>query len=239
MTDTPFDRRLRDWLEDRDPGPVPASLHDSVARVPIETPVPAVLRLWHSILGPGRAGRQGAPIRAAVVLVVLGLLVAAVAALWSAGSRPAPLTAWREYAVGQPVPDLDFGSPTGTLSSGDASISVDDIPEAMFVLYFPGDAAADRVAADARVLVDASEPAPGRTAFLVIPSHATPMTAATVDRVHAAGMLTAEPPAGWPATQHGPVLVITNHRGNVAYIYVDEFPDADGLIGDLDRASVQ
>ena len=238
MNDAAFERQLREWLVEREPGPVPASLRESAARAPLETPIPPVSRLWQSIVGPGRVGRQGAPVGIAFALVVLGLLVAAAAALWATGSHPAPLSSWREYAVGQPVPDLDFRSPTGAPAGGDGSISVDDIPEAMFVLYFPGNAAPDRVDADTRTLADAAEHAPGGTAFLVVPSDAAPMTAETIDRVHGAGMLTARPPASWPASQQGPVLVITNHRGNVSYIYAGAFPDADLLVDDLDRASV-
>jgi len=240
MTDAAFDRRLRDWLDGRDPGPVPASLRESAASVPLQTPVPAVSRVWQAIVGPGAAGRPGSPARLVLALVLLGLLVAAVAALITVGSRPAPLTAWRDYVVGQPPPDLDFGSVAGALPRGDSTISVDDLPEALVVLYFPGEATAERTAADARVLIQASEHAPNATAFLVIAPDSAPIAPDTVSLIHAAGMLTAAPPANWVADPSvgGSALVITGRGGVVKYVFASELPDADELIGDLDRASV-
>jgi hypothetical protein len=118
MTDAAFDRRLRDWLGGRDPGPVPVTLRESVERVPLQTPVPAVSHVWHAIVGPGAAGRRGSTARLVLALVLLGLLVAALAAVFTSGSRTAPLTDWRDYVVGQPAPDLDFGSVAGTLPRG-------------------------------------------------------------------------------------------------------------------------
>jgi hypothetical protein len=244
MTDAAFDRRLRGWLEDREPGPVPSTLRADIARVPIETPIPAASRAWQAVVGSARRGQPGSPVRLMFVLVVLGLLVAAIAAVLAVGSRPTPLTAWRDYVLGQPAPDLEFGSVAGSLTGGDPTISVDDLREFEFVvvLYFPGDATADRTAVDARKLVEASEHALPPTAFLVIAPAASPIASETVDRIHAAGMLTAEPPADWPAAsqpQGEPVLVITDRRGDVAYLYVGDLPEADLLVGDLDRASVQ
>ena len=240
MTDEAFDRRLRDWLDGRDPGPVPASLRESAAGVPFRTPVPAVSRVWQAIVGPGASGRPGAPLRLVLVLVLLGLLVAGAVALLAAGSRTAPLTTWRDYVVGQPAPDLDFGSVTGTLPRGDSTISVDDLPEAMFVLYFPGGATAERTAADARMLIQASEHVPNATAFLVIAPTSAPIAAGTVSLIHDAGMLTAATPAGWDPDPSigGPALVITGRGGVVKYVFASELPDADQIVGDLDRASV-
>lgn len=242
MTDAAFDRRLREWLEGRDPGPVPSTLSDSAARVPRETPIPAASRVWQAVLGSGRVGRTDSPVRLVFVLVVLGLLIAAVAALLGAGSRPTPLTAWQDYVVGQPAPDRDFGSVTGAFTGGDPTISVDDLQQFVVVLYFPGEAPPERTAADARVLVEASDHTPAGTAFLVVAPATKPMTAETVDRVRAAGMLTAEPPADWPAAgqpQGEPVLIVTDRRGVVANVYGGELPTADELIGDLDRASIR
>jgi hypothetical protein len=240
MTDAAFDRRLRDWLEGRDPGPVPASLRESVQHVPLRTPVPAVSRVWHSIVGPGAGGRRGSPARLVLALVLLGLLLAAVATLIAGGSRTGPLTSWRDYVVGQPAPDLDFGSVAGSLPRGDSTISVDDLPEAMFVLYFPRSASSDRTAADARALIQASEHVPSATAFLVIAPDAPPLAPDVVSLVHDAGMLTAAPPAGWDADASvgEPALVITGRGGVVKYVFAGELPDPDQLIGDLDRASV-
>ena len=59
MTDAAFDRRLREWLEGRDPGPVPSTLSESAARVHAETPIPAASRVWRAVIGSGRAGRAG------------------------------------------------------------------------------------------------------------------------------------------------------------------------------------
>jgi hypothetical protein len=241
MTDA-FDRRLHDWLEGRDPGPVPTSLRESAARVALETAIPATSRVWQAVVGAGRSGRAASPVRLVFVLVVVGLLVAAVAALLVAGSRPSPLTAWQGYVVGQPAPDRDFGFVAGDVTGGEPTISVDDLPEFVVALFFPGDATAERTAADTRVLVEASERTPAGTAFLVIPSASSPLAADTVDRVHAAGMLTAAPPPDWPGLgqpQGEPVLIITNRHGVVANVYVGQLPTADWLIGDLDRASVQ
>ena len=244
MTDTAFDRSLRDWLEAREPGPVPASLRESASRVPLETPIPAAARAWQAIVAAGATGRRGSPLRLVLVLALLGLLLAAVAAILTAGSRPAPLTTWHDYEPGKPAPDRDFGSIAGSLVSSDATISVDDLTEYQFVvvLYFPGDAPAGRTAQDAGELVAASEHAPSTTAFLVIASPSSHVAADTVERLHAAGAETAEPPPDWPwagRPQGDPVLVITNRRGIVSQVYVGDLPAADLLIGDLDRASVQ
>ena len=240
MTDAAFDRRLRDWLDGRDPGPVPASLRESAASVPLQTPVPAVSRVWQAIVGPGAAGRPGSPARLVLALVLLGLLVAAVATLVTVGSTPAPLTGWRDYVVGQPAPDLDFGSVAGTLPRGDSTISVDDLPGALVVLYFPGEATAERTAADARALIQASGHAPNATAFVVIAAESAPIAPDTVSLIHDAGMLTAATPAGWDAdpSTGGPALVITGRGGVVKYVFASELPDADQLVGDLDRASL-
>lgn len=241
MTDAAFDRRLREWLEDRDPGSVPSTLSESAGRVSRETPLPAASRVWRAVIGSGRVGRPESPVRLVVVLVVLGLLVAAAAALLGVGSRPAPLTSWQGYVVGQPAPDRDFGSVVGAVKRGDPTISVNDLQEFIVVLYFPGEAPAERTAADARVLVETADHTPAGTAFLVIAPATSPMTAETVDRIHAAGMLTAQPPADWPAMnqpQGEPVLIVTDRRGVVANLYGGELPTADELIGDLDRASV-
>lgn len=91
------------------------------------------------------------------------------------------------------------------------------------------------------MLVEASEQTPAGTAFLVIPLASSPLAAATVDRIHAAGMLTAAPPPDWPGLgqPQAPVLVITDRHGVVADVYVGQLPTAGWLIGDLDRASVQ
>jgi hypothetical protein len=240
MTDGAFDRRLRDWLEGRDPGPVPVTLRESVERVPLQTPVPAVSRVWQAIVGPGAGGRRGSPARLVLALVLLGLLLAVVATLIAGGSRTVPLTSWRDYVVGQPAPDLDVGSVAGTLRTGDSTISVDDLPEAMFVLYFPGEATPERTAADARALVQASEHVPSATAFLVIAPASAQLAADTVSLIHDAGMLTAVPPRAWTRAQSTgePALVITGRGGVVKYVFAGDLPDADQLIGDLDRASV-
>jgi hypothetical protein len=241
MTEAAFDRRLRDWLEGRDPGPVPMTLRESVERVPVRTPVPAVSRVWQAIVGPGAGGRRGSPLRLVLALVLLGLLLAAAFAGVSTSGRPtAPLTSWHDYVVGQPAPDLDFGSVAGALRTGDSTISVDDLPEAMFVLYFPRGASSDRTAADARLLIKASEQVPNATAFLVIAPDSAPIARDTASLLHDAGMMTAAPPAGWDADASSgePALVITGRGGVVKYVFAGGLPDADQLIGDLDRASV-
>jgi len=53
-------------------------------------------------------------------------------------------------------------------------------------------------------------------------------------------MLTAATPAGWDADPSiaGPALVITGRGGVVKYVFANELPDADQLVGDLDRASL-
>jgi hypothetical protein len=53
-------------------------------------------------------------------------------------------------------------------------------------------------------------------------------------------MLTAATPAGWDAdpSTGGPALVITGRGGVVEYVFASELPDADQLVGDLDRASL-
>jgi hypothetical protein len=53
-------------------------------------------------------------------------------------------------------------------------------------------------------------------------------------------MMTAAPPAGWDADASSgePALVITGRGGVVKYVFAGGLPDADQLIGDLDRASV-
>jgi hypothetical protein len=53
-------------------------------------------------------------------------------------------------------------------------------------------------------------------------------------------MLTAAPPAGWDAdaSTGEPALIITGRGGVVKYVFESDLPDADQLIGDLDRASV-
>jgi hypothetical protein len=242
MTDAGFDRRLRDWLHDRDPGPVPTSLRASVSRVPAETPVPPLTRLWRTIVGPGDTGRNAPALRLAVLLAVLGALVAlATAGFIAVTSRPQLPTAWRSYVVGLVAPDVDFGSVAGTLQHGDPTISVDDLPGSVVVLYFPGNVSAEKAAADAQVLVGASEQTPAGTAFLVVSSATSPIGTETIDRLHEAGMLTARPPGGWePATksEERSVLVVTNRAGVVKYVFAGDLPDADELIGDLDRASL-
>jgi hypothetical protein len=242
MNDAAFERRLQEWLVDREPGPVPASLRESAALVPLDTPIPAAARVWGAIVGRRRDAASGSPVRFVFVLIVIGLLIAVIAAGLSAGSRKVPLSAWGDYVVGQPAPDRDFGSLAGVVPVGEPTISIDDRVDAEFVLYIPGDASPDRTAADASVLIEASNRVSSSTAFLVIVQPSSPLPQATVDRLHGAGMLTAEPPADWPsgASPHGePALVITNRRGEVAHVYVGELPAAEALIGDLDRASVR
>src|SRR6476646_1132803 len=140
MTDAAFDRRLRDWLEDREPGPVPPSLRADVARVAIETPIPPAARVWQSLVGPGRAGREASSLRLALVLGGLGLLVAVAAALLLIGSRPAVLTAWHDFVVGRAAPESEFGSVTGARGGGDATLSVDDLRGSVIVIYLAGNA---------------------------------------------------------------------------------------------------
>src|SRR4029079_19703494 len=100
---------------------------------------------------------------------------------------PALPAAWREYVAGQPAPDLDFGSVAGTLPRGDSTISVDDLPGALVVLYFPGEATAERTAADARVLIQASAHAPNATAFVVIAPDSAPIVPDTPSPIPHAG----------------------------------------------------
>lgn len=242
MNDAAFERRLQEWLLDREPGPVPASLRESAARVPLDTPIPTAARVWGAILGSRRTSASGSPVRLVFVLIVIGLLVAVIAAALSVGSRRVPLSAWGDYVIGQPAPDRDFGSLAGAVPVGEPTLSIDDLVDAEFVLYIPGEASPDRTAADASILIEASNHVSAATAFLVVVEPSSPLPQTTVDRLYDAGMLTAAPPADWPsgASPRGePALVITNPRGEVAGVYVGELPAADALIGDLDRAAAR
>jgi hypothetical protein len=92
------------------------------------------------------------------------------------------------------------------------------------------------------MLVAASQQTPSGTAFVVVTRVSSQLPDETIDSLHAAGMLTARAPATWEAAGQGgsgPALVITDRQGVVSKLYPDRFPDATGLIGDLDRASVQ
>ena len=242
MTEAGFDRRLRDWLDDRDPGPAPTSLRTSLTRIPAATPVPALAHLLRKVVGAGGTGRNGSALRLAVLLVVLGALITlAAAGFIAAMSRPSLPTAWRDYVVGKAAPDRDFGSVAGTLRHGDPTVSVDDLPGFVVVLYFPGNASAEKTAADARALVGASEQTPAGTAFLVISAASSPIGTETVDQLHAAGMLTARPPGGWeqsPSSDDRSALVVTNRAGEVTYVFTGDLPSADELIGVVDRASL-
>ena len=131
MTDAAFDRRLREWLEGRDPGPVPSDAQRerrSACRARRRSR-PRRASGGRSI-GSGPAGRRG-------LAGPAGLRAGRPAACSSPpsrrscapGSRPTPLTAWQDYVVGQPAPDLDFGSGGRRASPrGDPTISVDDLP---------------------------------------------------------------------------------------------------------------
>lgn len=241
MTDAGFDRRLRGWLEERDPGPVPSSLRADVARVPVETPIPIAGRVWQAIVGAGgSAGRAGSAMRLAVVLVLLGLLLALVASFYVTTGRPIPPSAWGDYVVGQPAPDREFGSVAGSLAVGDPTIGVDDLQGFVVVLYFPGQATAERTSADAGTLATAADHTPRGTAFVVVASPSSPISTETLEQLHGAGMLTAKPPADWapPPSDAEPALVITDRAGVVKYVFAGELPNADQLVGDLDRASL-
>jgi hypothetical protein len=241
MTDTALESRLSAWLDGRDPGPVPMTVRAGVARVTGETSLPLVAGIMQPLVGPRWAGRESAALRLILVLGLLALLIVSALSLLTTG-RPKLPTAWRDYVVGQPVPDRDFGSVAGVLAHGDPTVSVDDFPKFVVVLYFPGDATATRVVSDARGLVSASEHSPSGTAFLVLTPAGQATLSRAIDSLTAAGMLTAHAPAEWQSPHEGdvgPALVITDRRGIVDQVYTGQLPDAAGLIGDLDRASIR
>lgn len=77
MTEHEMDGRMRDWLSTRDPGAVPDRLRLSVAEVPYQVR-PRVALGWPQMS------------RGLVLLVVLGLLAAALAATLILGGPPSP-----------------------------------------------------------------------------------------------------------------------------------------------------
>jgi hypothetical protein len=100
VTDDRLERELRQFFVARDPGPVPASVHDAVRAVPDTTPAPGI---------GGFFGRALLPLAAAAVLVVLVAVLAEIrlAPFDGAGATPSPST----------LP--------GTLQPGDGTIPVE------------------------------------------------------------------------------------------------------------------
>ena len=90
MTEPEIDRRLRDWLAEREPGHVPPSLRANARAVPYETPLPMVAASRRARRSTGGTPAGWSP--AVVILLLAGALVAAtIASLLLTGAvRPAP-----------------------------------------------------------------------------------------------------------------------------------------------------
>jgi hypothetical protein len=245
MTEAQFDRRLRDWLADREPGPVPPSLREGSARVAFETPPPAMWRVWPAIVRPaglvdvGRGGGRGAAL--AFVLLVVGLIVAAAVVAVGASRTPPPapvLAAWGSFVIGRPAPAIVMHNVAGTPPVGDDStFEFDDRAGWVVVVYLPSDGDADAAASDVAALVAARERASGGVLFLVAtaePAAAIPAVSGAAD----AGIGAVQLPVGWAGGSEparAAAVVVIGRRGTVAATFAGALPGPDQLVDVIDR----
>jgi dipeptidyl aminopeptidase/acylaminoacyl peptidase len=114
---TDDDRRLRTWLDARDPGDAPASLRDAATRVPYDTRQPTFATLDTAITRVFGTARWVRPVL--VLVVVLAVVAAAVGAALVQPWRPFPPRGWIAYAT----PLAAVGSTGITLVAADGSAS--------------------------------------------------------------------------------------------------------------------
>jgi hypothetical protein len=243
MTDAQMDRRLRAWLADREPGPVPPSLRDSAARVPQETPTPTTLRAWQMLVrGTGPDG--GAPAaRLVLLLAVVGLIAAAALALFAVGSsrQPAPvpgLTSWASFAVGKPAPPIVMRNVAGTPAVGDdETFEFDDRVGSVVVVYVAADTGNDGAARDVATFIATRDGAAGGAVF-VVATAAPESNRGAISIAADAGIGAVQLPPSWAtgsARVPDAAFVVIDRRGRVAAALGGGLPGPDQLIAVIDR----
>ena len=234
MIDADLDRRLQRWMTDREPATVPAPVRQLARLVAEESPPPLTWRIQSIVRARPTTDAQ----RAIVLLVTLGLLLAALfAAMMGVGShqpdfRPA-VVQWREFIVGEPAPPVEFRAVGGALSDDDdATLEFEDLVGSLVVMYFP-DPDSEPGIMDVGGLVETTLNAPGSNAFVVAAPHEW-------SRVLNAdpGIVMAEPPADWVAarSEAGPAVLVVDRRGLVAAIFEGTLPSSAELAEAIDQA---
>jgi len=247
MTEPEIDRRLRDWLAEREPGHVPPSLRTNAARVPYETPLPMVSRLRDVLVG-SKGGAPAGWSPAVVILLLAGALVAAtIASLLLTGDvRPAPepaLQRWGAFAVDRPAPTGEMVALPGAAQLGDdESVEFEDFVGSVVTILVPGtagDARAEELATFAaararigeRVLFFVGARSPSVLDGLADAGGATALGIGAID-LSAGGVPATDFPDGRDA------LVVVDRGGTVAAVFVGTMPGRDELVALLNRLEV-
>lgn len=239
MNDATFERHVRDWLADREPGAIPASLVAKAGSIPYETPVPVAWRIWGAVVRPAARGGSAPGLRLALVLALVGLLVALAIGTAFVGRAPVPapeLTSWRDFVVGRTAPAIEFRSVGGPLSdTDDGTLEFEDLVGTLVVMYVP-DPAARPGQIDVGGLVAATLAAPGSRAFLV----AAPAEWSRAPNVDP-DVVAAEPPAAWLAARDepGPAILVVDRRGVVIAAFAATMPTEGQLARVLAGAESQ
>jgi hypothetical protein len=242
MTDAQFDRRLRDFLAGREPGPLPRSLREAAARVALDTPVPPTWRVWQVVVR--RAGSGGTPTRRlALALLIVGLMLAAAAAALVVGASRTPppvpgLSGWGTFLVGQPAPPMVMRNVAGTPQIGDdRTFEFEDRAGSLMVVYLPAGDGDDLAVGDVEKLIEARDRAPEGVVFIVASDEPVADKQA-VSAAADAGIGAVRLPANWTrdtAAATGAAIVVIDRRGRVAAAFGGALPGPDQLLDVIDR----
>lgn len=247
MTQTELDRRLRDWLAEREPGHVPPSLRANAARVPYETPLPMAARL-RDVLVRSTGGAPAGSSRAVLILLLVGALVAAtIASLILTGAvrrGPEPaLQRWGAFTVDRPAPTAEMVALPGAAQLGDdESVEFEDLVGSVVTILVPGSAgnasadelttfAAARARTGERVLFFVGARSPLVLDGLADAGGAVALGIGAID-LSSGGAGTADFPDGRDA------LVVVDRGGTVAAVFVGTMPGRDELVALLNRLEV-
>ena len=239
MNDVELERRLRRWMSDREPGPVPMQTRAELGQVAFKTPIPTSRRLVDPFVrrvSPPRTQWAAGPVRA--MLLVLGLLVAvAVAALFVAGSKPpAPVLetdSWGAFVVGRAAPPavMRLIPPVSRITDDD-TLEFVDLAGSIVVLVVPDEAAGSALNREIEALTVARHRTGADVVFLVgarsaAVTDALSRVAAETEDIDAVDLSSASAvafPSGAPA------LVVVDRQGGVAAIFAGVLPGADQLV---------
>jgi hypothetical protein len=246
MNESDLDRRLRRWLTEREPGPVPASLRVRAGRVPFETPIPISRRVLDVVVGPGGSRRVGGGTRrGAVILVLVGaLLVATIASLLSMGSaRPSRLPGverWGAFVVDEPAPPVVMDGLPGLASDADdGELEFEDLVGSVVAVLVPGSRGDDPGARHLASIAEARRLTGEGVVFLVgsrSPSVVDGLTAAGgVDaiRIGVVDLSTGRLETAFP--DGADALVVIDRGGVVRAAYAGSLPGPDQLVDLLHR----